>query len=112
MYFLGLLPMIDPPRFDTALTIQRLVEAGVEVKMITGDHLNIAKETARLVGMATNILPGEMTREADGRGRWALRAHPQRDHLTAPPTPSIRHRARMLGLPFPATGRPSKASPF
>jgi len=64
MYFLGLLPMIDPPRFDTALTIQRLVEAGVEVKMITGDHLNIAKETARLVGMATNILPGEMTREA------------------------------------------------
>jgi len=64
MYFLGLLPMIDPPRFDTAITIQRLMDAGVGVKMITGDHLNIAKETARLVGMATNILPGEMTREA------------------------------------------------
>jgi len=64
MYFLGLLPMIDPPRFDTAITIQRLMQAGVEVKMITGDHLNIAKETARLVGLATNILPGDMTREA------------------------------------------------
>merc|ERR1712050_281148 len=55
--------MIDPPRFDTATTVHRLMDAGIEVKMITGDHLNIAKETARLVGMATNILPGEVTRE-------------------------------------------------
>jgi len=68
MHFLGLLPMIDPPRFDTAITIRRLMDAGVEVKMITGDHLNIAIETARLVGMATNILPGEMTREGGHTG--------------------------------------------
>merc|ERR1719221_334690 len=63
MHFLGLLPMIDPPRADTATTVGRLLDAGVEVKMITGDHLNIARETARLVGMDTNILPGEMTRD-------------------------------------------------
>mmetsp|Transcript_106802 Transcript_106802/g.278890 ORF Transcript_106802/g.278890 Transcript_106802/m.278890 type:complete len:1007 (-) Transcript_106802:87-3107(-) len=63
MHFLGLLPMIDPPRADTATTVGRLLDAGVEVKMITGDHLNIAKETARLVGMDTNILPGETTRD-------------------------------------------------
>lgn len=25
--------------------------------MITGDHANIAKETARLIGLGTNILP-------------------------------------------------------
>ena len=31
--------------------------------MITGDHLNIAKETARLIGMGVNIHPGEATRE-------------------------------------------------
>ena len=49
MHFLGLLPMIDPPRYDTAVTVRRLMEAGVEVKMITGDHLNIAIETARMV---------------------------------------------------------------
>merc|ERR1719436_1104052 len=55
--------MIDPPRADTAATVGRLLGAGVEVKMITGDHLNIARETARLVGMDTNILPGEMTRD-------------------------------------------------
>jgi H+-transporting ATPase len=31
--------------------------------MITGDHLNIAKETARLIGMGVNIHPGEATRD-------------------------------------------------
>jgi H+-transporting ATPase len=64
MHFAGLLPMIDPPRHDTAVTIERLVKAGGEVKMITGDHLNIAKETARLIGMNTNIQKGEATRIA------------------------------------------------
>lgn len=35
-----------------------LIKIGIKVKMITGDHLNIAKETARLIGMGTNILKG------------------------------------------------------
>jgi len=73
MHFLGLLPMIDPPRYDTAITVQRLMNAGVEVKMITGDHLNIAIETARMVGMATNILPGEATREGGHTGDETIR---------------------------------------
>eukprot|EP01034_Spumella_vulgaris_P021274 gene21274-27297_t len=62
--FVGILPMLDPPRHDTAKTIKNLVNAGIRVKMITGDHLNIAKETARLIGMGTNILKGEETRNA------------------------------------------------
>jgi len=62
--YCGILPMLDPPRHDTAQTIKNLVAAGVEVKMITGDHLNIAKETARLIGMGINIHRGEATREA------------------------------------------------
>jgi H+-transporting ATPase len=61
--FCGILPMLDPPRHDTAQTIRNLRNAGIEVKMITGDHLNIAKETARLIGMGVNIHPGEATRE-------------------------------------------------
>jgi H+-transporting ATPase len=61
--YCGILPMLDPPRHDTALTVKNLVNAGIEVKMITGDHLNIAKETARLIGMGVNIHPGEATRE-------------------------------------------------
>lgn len=61
--YCGILPMLDPPRHDTAQTINNLKAAGIEVKMITGDHLNIAKETARLIGMGVNIHPGEATRD-------------------------------------------------
>ena len=55
--------MLDPPRHDTAQTIRNLVAAGVEVKMCTGDHMNIAKETARLVGMGVIIHSGSEIRE-------------------------------------------------
>jgi H+-transporting ATPase len=48
--FMGILPMLDPPRHDTAETIQNLINAGISVKMVTGDHLNIGIETARLIG--------------------------------------------------------------
>jgi H+-transporting ATPase len=62
--FIGILPMLDPPRHDSGATVRNLQAAGIRVKMITGDHLNIAKETARLIGMGTNICPGEDTRVA------------------------------------------------
>lgn len=66
---LGLLTFLDPPRPDTKMTIHRAMEYGVDVKMITGDHVLIAKETARMLGMNTNIkdakgLPGM---DADGK---------------------------------------------
>jgi len=57
MKFVGIIPMLDPPREDTTWVIAKMFEAGIEVKMVTGDHLNIAKETAKLIGMSTNILP-------------------------------------------------------
>lgn len=63
--FCGILPMIDPPRHDTKDTIDKLVAAGIRVKMITGDHLNIAKETARKIGMGTDIYTGEDTRSGN-----------------------------------------------
>eukprot|EP01035_Chromulina_nebulosa_P017545 gene17545-23108_t len=44
---LGLLTFLDPPRIDTLQTIQDAYKYGVIVKMITGDHILIAKETAR-----------------------------------------------------------------
>ncbi|KAI7872042.1 hypothetical protein BDF14DRAFT_1755639 [Spinellus fusiger] len=47
----GLLPIYDPPRSDTKETIDRAIELGVQVKMITGDQLSIAKETGRRLGM-------------------------------------------------------------
>ncbi|XP_073111777.1 plasma membrane ATPase 1 isoform X3 [Elaeis guineensis] len=55
--FIGLLPLFDPPRHDSAETIRRALNLGVSVKMITGDQLAIAKETGRRLGMGTNMYP-------------------------------------------------------
>ncbi|KAI5412113.1 hypothetical protein KIW84_056973 [Lathyrus oleraceus] len=55
--FVGLLPLFDPPRHDSAETITRALNLGVNVKMITGDQLAIAKETGRRLGMGTNMYP-------------------------------------------------------
>lgn len=62
--FAGLLPMLDPPRHDTPATIESLHHANISVKMITGDHVNVGKETARLIGLGTAIYPGETMRDA------------------------------------------------
>ena len=55
--FLGLLPLFDPPRHDSAETIRKALDLGVNVKMITGDQLAIGKETGRRLGMGTNMYP-------------------------------------------------------
>ncbi len=54
--FLGVLPLFDPPREDSKATIATAHQMGVNVKMITGDQLAIARETAGQLGMGTNIL--------------------------------------------------------
>ncbi|KAJ3685343.1 hypothetical protein LUZ61_014507 [Rhynchospora tenuis] len=55
--FMGLLPLFDPPRTDSEETIKRALELGVNVKMITGDQLAIAKETGRRLRMGSNMYP-------------------------------------------------------
>jgi len=59
MNLIGLLTFLDPPRPDTKETIRRAGMYGVAVKMITGDHGAIAKETARQLGMGTDILKAD-----------------------------------------------------
>uniref|UniRef100_A0A0D9VXM7 Plasma membrane ATPase n=1 Tax=Leersia perrieri TaxID=77586 RepID=A0A0D9VXM7_9ORYZ len=56
-HFVALLPLFDPPRHDSAETIRRALNLGVNVKMITGDQLAIGKETGRRLGMGTNMYP-------------------------------------------------------
>jgi H+-transporting ATPase len=55
--FVGLIPLYDPPREDSANTIQTAEAMGVQVKMITGDHTAIAKEIAREVHLGADIQP-------------------------------------------------------
>ncbi|KAN0105177.1 plasma-membrane proton-e [Russula decolorans] len=57
--FLGLLPMFDPPRLDTAETIAEAGDLGVRVKMLTGDAVAIAKETCRQLALGTNVYDSE-----------------------------------------------------
>ena len=54
--FLGLIPLFDPPRDDTKETIASIQDMGIEVKMVTGDHIAIAKEMAEKVGLGTTII--------------------------------------------------------
>jgi H+-transporting ATPase len=52
---MGLLTFLDPPRPDTKKTIEDAEHYGVKVKMITGDHLLIARNTAKQLGMGNYI---------------------------------------------------------
>jgi len=54
--FLGVLPLFDPPREDSKATITTARQMGVNVKMVTGDQLAIARETAGQLGLGKNIL--------------------------------------------------------
>jgi len=50
-YLVGFLCFMDPPRPDTAHVIAKAAEFGVEVKMITGDEINIAIEMCKTIGL-------------------------------------------------------------
>jgi H+-transporting ATPase len=65
--FLGLLPLFDPPREDSAETIQRAKEHGIRVKMVTGDNEAIARQIAGQLGLGTNIhVASELFKEGGG----------------------------------------------
>jgi H+-transporting ATPase len=54
--FLGLLPLFDPPREDSAQTIATARQMGLQVRMVTGDHTAIAREISKKLGLGTNIV--------------------------------------------------------
>lgn len=54
--FVGVLPLFDPPREQARATIATAREIGVSVKMVTGDALAIAQETAKKLGLGIKIL--------------------------------------------------------
>jgi H+-transporting ATPase len=54
--YVGLVALYDPPRDDSAETIKNAQNMGVNVKMVTGDHIAIAKEISKQVGLKANIV--------------------------------------------------------
>ncbi len=63
LVFLGLQGMSDPPRSDALTAVAACRAAGIQVKMVTGDHAATALAIARHIGLApageTRVLSGE-----------------------------------------------------
>lgn len=54
LIFLGLQGMIDPPRPEAIKAVHACQSAGIQVKMITGDHVVTAQAIARRIGLKKN----------------------------------------------------------
>jgi H+-transporting ATPase len=54
--YLGLLPLFDPPRDDSLETIKRAKSMGLDIRMVTGDHVAIAREIAGKLELGKNIV--------------------------------------------------------
>jgi Ca2+-transporting ATPase len=54
LIFLGLQGMIDPPRESAIKAVNACQQAGIQVKMITGDHAMTAQAIARRMGINKN----------------------------------------------------------
>lgn len=54
--YIGIVALHDPPREDSSDTIKTARTLGVNVKMVTGDHIAIAKQIGANLGIGTNIV--------------------------------------------------------
>ncbi len=71
-HYLGLLPLFDPPRDDSAATIAEAESLGLDIRMVTGDHAAIAKEIAGKLKLGNNILVGARCVRRAGQGRACM----------------------------------------
>ncbi|MEJ2196616.1 MAG: plasma-membrane proton-efflux P-type ATPase, partial [Ignavibacteriaceae bacterium] len=63
----GFIPLYDPPRDDAKETIKEAQESGIDVKMITGDNLAIARQISSKLGLKSNILSSKNIKDKDVR---------------------------------------------
>ncbi|MEA2094976.1 MAG: HAD-IC family P-type ATPase, partial [Pseudomonadota bacterium] len=90
---LGIAGMIDPPREDAIRAVHRCQSAGIQVKMITGDHA----VTAVAIGAQMNIGDGEKVltgRELETMDEDALRAAVDEVDIFARSSPE--HKLRLV----------------
>ena len=54
--FMGIVALYDPPKKSSKQTIKDAKSMGIDVKMVTGDHIAIAKQIAKELDLSTNIM--------------------------------------------------------
>ncbi|MBS3935833.1 MAG: cation-transporting P-type ATPase [Sulfuritalea sp.] len=65
--FIGLQGMIDPPRDEAIRAVRACHTAGIQVKMITGDHATTAAAIAGQIGLGGAMPPGRLPDVMTGR---------------------------------------------
>ncbi|MEL6319129.1 MAG: cation-transporting P-type ATPase [Cyanobacteria bacterium J06626_14] len=68
LVFLGLQGMIDPPRPEAIAAAHACRDAGIQIKMITGDHIS----TARAIAQRMHLQRGEHVNAFEGRALTAM----------------------------------------
>ncbi len=81
--FLGLQAMMDPPREEAVRAVAACYQAGIAVKMITGDHQRTAEAIAEQIGLQPS---GDQPRLAVLTGRQLADLDPSDAHETIPDT--------------------------
>lgn len=71
---LGLIPLYDPPRDDSKEVIADMQRHGLEVKMVTGDNLAIAREIGGLLGLKPRTMRSDQLSGTAGNELLALSA--------------------------------------
>jgi magnesium-transporting ATPase (P-type) len=90
---LGLVGLIDPPREEAITAVAECHAAGIEVKMITGDHAVTAGAIARQLGLA-RVEQVATGRELDALDDAALRRRVQETDVFARTSPE--HKLRLV----------------
>ncbi len=95
LIFLGLQGMIDPPRQEALEAVAACIEAGVTVKMITGDHAVTALAIAKELGIAQQNPSEQLTLTGQDLAKLSdkeLEREAHRVHVFARVTPEQKLR--------------------
>ena len=93
LVLVGLVGLIDPPRREAIAAVAECREAGIRVKMITGDHAGTAAAIGRLIGLENpdSILTGK---DLDSMDDLALAASASTTDIFARTNPE--HKLRLV----------------